>query len=138
MKKTFCGVVLLVSMMLALSGCNNRTYHWEFEYDVNRIKEIKIVEAQDEFNYVTVKEIDSEYISELYFEIKNLEMKRYGSNLSAPHGMCFLILFDNGEYDIIAKKESKHFKYRNGEITAYNSWLCCDKNQFELLIDKYS
>ncbi len=138
MKKVFCSIVLLVSMILALSGCNNRTYYWNFEYDAERIKEIKIVEAQDEFNYVVVKEIDSECIHELYTEIKNLEMKRYGSNLSAPYGMCFLILFDNGEYDIIAKKESKHFKYCNGEITAYNSWLYCDKNQFNALMGKYS
>ena len=64
-------------------------------------------------------------------------MKRYGPNLSSPSGKCFLIVFENGEYDIISQKESKHFKYNDEDILAYNSWLYCNENEFNELINKY-
>ena len=74
---------------------------------------------------------------EIYNDITKLTMKRYGTNLSAPFGKCFLIVFKNGEYDIISLKESKHFKYVDEEIIGYNSWLCCEKSEFDELINKY-
>ena len=74
---------------------------------------------------------------EFYNDIVNIEMKRYGPNLSSPSGKCFLIVFENGEYDIISQKESKHFKYNGEEILAYNSWLYCNENEFNELINKY-
>ena len=39
--------------------------------------------------------------------------------------------------DIISQKESKHFKYNGEEILAYNSWLYCNENEFNEVINKY-
>lgn len=64
-------------------------------------------------------------------------MRKYGTNLSSPLGKSFLIVFNNGEYDIISQKESKHFRYNDGEILGYNSWLYCEKSEFDMLINKY-
>ena len=67
-------------------------------------------------------------------------MKKYGTNLKTPSGYCFLIVFENGDYDVISKNESKHFRYdlASKQIKGYNSWLrCSEPALFDKLIDKY-
>lgn len=133
MKKIF----LLLIFMLLLVGCNNTIYHWEFNYSYQEVNQIMIIEIIDDLDYKEIQEIDLFLAEELYNDIMNIEMKRYGTNLSSLSGKCFLIVFENGEYDIISKTESKHYKYNNGEILGYNSWLYCDENEFNELINKY-
>lgn len=133
MKKIF----LLLIFMLLLVGCNNTIYHWEFNYSYEEVNQIMIIEIIDDLDYKEIQEIDLFLAEELYNDIMNIEMKRYGTNLSSLSGKCFLIIFENGEYDIISKTESKHYKYKNGEILGYNSWLYCDENEFNELINKY-
>ena len=64
-------------------------------------------------------------------------MRRYGTNLADPYGKCFMIVFENGNYDILSQTEPKHFRYNGAKLMSYNSWLRCDKTQFEELMQKY-
>lgn len=123
-------------------GCQDDIHHWKFNYRFDEIKEIKIIEIVDEIvldglDFRVIKEIDLKYAKEICEDIESLTFRTYGPSLLSPYDKCFLIVFDNGEYDIIAQKESKHFKYVNGEIQAFNSWLFCEENEFDLLISKY-
>ena len=135
--KKICSLFILLTLLF--TGCDNSTYHWEFGYTEEQIEEIKIVEFTNYYKneYSVIKEIEYERFAELYNDIKKLEMKRYGTNLSHPSGYCFVITFDTGEYDLISSKEPKHCRYIDGKISGYNSWLCCNKETFENLINKY-
>ena len=132
MKKIIC----LLMFVITLVGCQ-KIHYWDFHYDYERISEIKIVEAISETEYREVKKIDLSFAREIYMDISNIKMKRYGTNLSSPFGKCFLIVFDNGEYDIIAQKEPKHFRYDGEYLLGHNSWLCCEEKDFNALINKY-
>lgn len=100
MKKIF----LLLIFILSLVGCNNNVYYWEFNYSYEEVDQIKIVEMIDDLDYREIQEIDLSLSEQIYNDIMNIEMKRYGTNLSSPSGKCFLIVFENGEYDIYPKK----------------------------------
>ena len=130
-------IFLLLIFILSLVGCNNNVYYWEFNYSYEEVDQIKIIEMIDDLDYREIQEIDLSLSEQIYNDIKNIEMKRYGTNLSSLSGKCFLIVFENGEYDIISQKESKHFKYNGEDILAYNSWLYCNENEFNEVIKKY-
>lgn len=122
---------------LIFVSCNSKVYYWEFEQDYANIKEIKIVNARDALDYDVVKELNIDLVEDLYKDISNIKMHRYGTNLSQPYGECFLIVYSNDEYDIISLRESQHVKFKNNKLTAYNSWLECDEETFGELIKKY-
>ena len=90
MKKIF----LMLIVLLLLVGCNE-IYHWEFNYSYEEVAQIKIVEMIDDLDYREIQEIDLSLYEEIYNDIMNIEMKRYGVNLSSPTGKCFLIVFEN-------------------------------------------
>ncbi len=136
MKKLFLSISLIFCIIF--SGCNyGEIKHWEFNYGYEKITQIKIIEITQGSNYREIEEISISFAEELYNDITNLEMKNYGPNLGSPSGLCFLIVFESGEYDIISRKEPRHFKYRDGYIQAHNSWLQCDENELYDLIAKY-
>lgn len=132
-------ICILITICLILGvGCDNKVHYWEFVQKSNQVKEFKIVDSKDNGNPPKVIGVlDIELIDEFYTDISTLKMKRYGTNLSAPYGLCFMVIFENDDYDIIAHKEPKHVKYENGEYIHYNSWLCCDQEDFDELINKY-
>ena len=149
MKKIF---LILLTICLFLAGCNKTIYHWEFNYGYEEISQVKIVEIIDfASNYReetdlalaegiycrVIKEIDLSLAEEVYNDIKNIEMRRYFPSPTNPTGKCFLIIFDNGEYDIISQWESKHFIYWDEGLSSYISWLCCDESVINELINKY-
>lgn len=131
-------LTILVVIILPFTGCiDNSIHHWAFAYDVDDVKEIKLIDANGDFTYSIIKELDISLAEEVYSDIISLEMMRYGTNLSHPYGICFLIVFDSGEYDIIARQESKHYRYSGDEILSYNSWLRCNEDEFNALVGKY-
>lgn len=136
MKKLCLSVVIAIALLF--TGCIDDTIHrWDFEYEVADITEIKIINASGAFTYSVEKELNIDLAPELFADIMNLRMKEYGFNLSHPYGLCFLIRFNSGEYDIISQEEPIHYRYDGEEIRAYSSWLCCDEKEFNALIDKY-
>ena len=140
MKKIF---VLIIAMILIasflLSGCvDNKIYHWEFEKDYTEVAQIMIVDATGPRNYTEIKSLDIGLVQNLMSDIENLEMNKYGWNLHNTHGKCFVIKFKNGDYDIIGRQEPMHCKYdEEGKIHAIISWLVCDADKFDELINKY-
>ena len=133
-------ILLLTVIGCFLAGCDNEIYRWEFSYECDYVKGIYIVEAEDAYTYSHIKEIDIKQVEEVYADISNLDMKRYGpiSSLGTPYGICIVVMFHNGEYDIIARKESMHIKLEEDRLIGYTSWLYCDNEQFDALIEKYA
>lgn len=131
-------VILLSTLVSCLVGCNNNAYHWEFNYNYTEISEIKLITIvkSDPLEYEVIKEIDLELAEEICDDISSLEMQRYGPNLSSHFGVGFLIVFNNGEYDLITQKEPSHFKFVDSKLEGYNSWLYFDENEFKYLIKK--
>ena len=131
--------IFIITIALLFTGCNDDTiYYWEFEYEVKDVIDIKIIDAESSYDYSVVKELDVSVAPELYSDIEDLPMKSYGYNLSHPFDLCFLIVFKSGEYDIIAREESKRHRYNGERMVGYNSWLCCcDETEFDALIEKY-
>lgn len=128
--------VLFLLLVCMLSGCSQKA-SWEFQYGHENVSEIKLVEMIGDMKYSVVEEIDISYANELFSDIDKLSWKHYGTNLSAPRDMCFLILYDSGEYDVISYYEPKHYRFEEGKLYAYNSWLCCDYENFQTLLEKY-
>ena len=49
-----------------------------------------------------------------------------------------MIKFKNGDFDLIASRESKHYQYReDGTYDAYSSWLVSNRDEFYPIITKY-
>lgn len=129
-------IVLLAIVACMLSGCH-REGSWEFQYDQKRVTEIKLVEILDGYSYSVIKELDISCASEIYSDVESLPWEYYGPNLSAPYGVCFLIMFDTGEYDIISYKEPTHYRMEDGKVQPFTSWLSCDIEAFEAILSKY-
>ena len=85
-------ICLLLLFVISLFGCHSDIYYWEFNHDYEEISQIKIIEIIDELEFREIKEIDLGLADEIYNDITKLTMKRYGTNLSAPFGKCFLIV----------------------------------------------
>ena len=132
-------LIILFCVVILCSGCKDNTiYHWEFEKDASCVTKIEIVEAKNEYRYTVIQELDLDVIEQLYGDIVNLEMTKYGGNLSHPSGKCFVISFENNEYDIISVRESKRMRYdEDDNFIGYNSRFKCNEEQFEALIEKY-
>ena len=138
--KRILNIVLMVLLLTTICACDDTVYHWEFEYGVEKIKSIKIIEINNDAEYTVIYEVDKELFVDVVTDIENIEMRKYGTNPSSPYGKCVMITFVSGEYDIISQKEPQHYKYDTlpPVISGYISWLTCDPEQFDNLIIKYS
>ena len=128
--------LFLLILICVLSGCT-ASGSWKPQYGSERVCEIKLVEMADEKEYTIIKEIDVSCAAALFLDIGKLSWKYYGTNLVTPRGICFLIMYDSGEYDVISYYEPKHYQFEKGELRAKNSWLCCTQEDFQDLVDKY-
>ena len=136
MKKLLLFVCLLTAVLMS-GSCDNRVYFWDFEHDYQDIKEIRIVEVDQIFDYTEVKTLDLSLAKDLFYEIESFPAGKYGWNLGSPYGRCFIIVFSDHEYDLISAREPKHCRYEDGMWQAYNSYLEYDDEEFQALIDKY-
>ncbi len=142
MKKTI--FVICLFCILFLVGCDNQKYYWEFGQDRSEIVSLYVVEAEDPYNYEIITEIPLEKRDELLDDIEDLEYKKYGWNLHTTWGMCFVVKYQNGEYDIISWWEPMNLIWEepsnsssDKNLVAIISWLKCDEKQFNELIEKY-
>lgn len=126
-------------LLIVLScGCEKSIRYWTFEQGTSDIVEISIVEVDPEsVNYDTVKDIDIVYADDVCEKISSIPMELYGTNLKTQNGTGILVLFQNGEYDLITMSEPKHYRYdENMKLQGYNSWLkCCNADDFNNLIN---
>ena len=143
MKRTI-SLILICSFVFILCGCENQIFHWEFGQDCSKIIGLYVVEAENPYNYETITEIPFNKRDELLDDIESLEYKKYGWNLHTTWGTCFIIKYENEEYDIISWWEPMHLVWEssndnssNKKLVAMISWLKCDEKQFNELIEKY-
>ena len=124
-----------------LLSCDSDVHHWEFLQDHTEVKEMKIIDATGGggFKWEVIKELDIGLVEELYDDIQKIDMWAYGPTRFATSGHSILIVFNNGEYDIISQKEPEHFVHYDdsGVVTEVFSMLYCDEDQFNALIEKY-
>lgn len=132
--KRFVALLIIVACML--SGCH-REGSWEFQYEAERVTQVKLVEMYTEWKYSVIQELDIGSVSDLFSDIRALNWRRYGPNLAIPRGICILFMYDNGEYDIVSYREPKHYRMEEGGVQPFNSWLCCDQEAFEAIVSKY-
>ena len=143
MKKITSIILVLVCIFLFVGCTEPEVYYWEFEKDFSEISEMKIIvtpygERFQNDTYNVVKEIDLSYASELYKDVTSISMTKYTGSLGTPTGLCIMIKFKNGDFDLIASRESKHYQYReDGTYDAYSSWLVSNRDEFYPIITKY-
>ena len=128
--------ILFLMVACVLSGCSREAF-WEFQYGPERVSKIKLVDMIDDIQYSIIEEIDVSCAGQLFSDINKLDWERYGPNLSTPRDICFLIVYDSGEYDVVSFYEPKHYRFENGDLFAYNSWLRCDYDDFQKLLNQY-
>ena len=142
--KKIMSLVLICLFTFALFSCevdeSKKTYHWEFEKDYTQVTEIKVVIPTDIENFdintcKVIKEIDLSCAYDLMDDIEWMTMRRQADNANQPPKLCVLIMFDNGEYDVIARKGSSHYKYDdNGTIQRHTSELEVDPHNYLTII----
>lgn len=147
MRNSVLLLVIIILLTFGLTGClmSNKVYeYWEFDYDVKDIQYIQIVEITEEFNssYRVIKEIESSKTQEVCDDVTALSMYTFALSMESPiepYGICILIMYNTGEYDIIADSGSKKYRYdeKTGLIENPTSWRYCEDEEFEALIDKY-
>ena len=148
MKKHMLLIAIIITLTMCLTGCllNKKVYeHWEFDYAIEDIKHIKIVEISEEFNkppYKVIKEIESIKTPEVCNDVVELTMYTFASSMGSPiepHGICIWIMYNSGEYDIISLRGSNKYRYdeKTGMIKVLTSWRYCVDEEFEALINKY-
>ena len=142
MKKTICIICLVC--ILSLCSCDNQVYHWIFQQDCSEIIGLYIVDADNPYTYEIITDIPLEKRNEFLHDIETLEYKKYGWNLHTTWGICFVVKYQNEEYDIISWWEPMHLNWKepndnssNKNLVATISWLKCDEDKFNELIEKY-
>lgn len=147
MKKFFC--ILTAMLLLSLSGCGITTYYWEFQYSVDNVKEIKIVDIQkvggavdNEEDYTILKIVDEADYADIMDDIQTIGYYYpfVGSNPINANGPSIIIVFESGEYDVISATGPQHYKYSDeyGRIVQQLSYdRCRDKEQYNQMIDKW-
>ena len=143
MKKTL-SLILVCLFIFMLVGCDTgKTYYWEFDKDYTHVTEIKIVVSPNGENFElstckVIKEIDASYAAELMDDVEDISMRNHLGSLILPSGLCILFMFDNGEYDVISRIGSSHYKYdKDGMIQGDASWLASDSDDFYNVISYY-
>ena len=141
MKKAIM-ILSLIIVLLPLVGCVDLAdkAEWEFDYEYSQIKEIKIVYCKELGEYYTIRNIHRSYREDLYGDIECLDMQRYYADVASPKGECFMIIYDDGNYDLISRAESKKVRYNSEskEWEYHDSYLqCYDASEFYILIDRY-
>lgn len=141
--KKVCLLLTIFLLLFSFSACTFPC-SWEFNHSYEDIVEIKIVDIErirypvSKEQFTVIKELDISQAKELCEDIVSLPMKHLGPNPIEPYRNSFLIVFKNGEFDIISLCGSSHYIYNaNGTITTDTSYLYSNEEAFSQLMDKY-
>ena len=143
MKKLCASLIAIVVLLTAsLTGCSffdRSVKKWDFKHEAKEIEKIQIVEMSREtsHDYTVIKDIDPSLYETIYSEIQEIDWRWYYFELLSPMGTCFVIHFNNGDSDIISFVAPSHVVYEDDDAHYYTSWLECDQEEFEALINKY-
>lgn len=138
MKKIIVILFLLIGF-LVIGGCQKTEIHtWEFKYDSSQVDYVQLVRFDQGSAEEVVVEIEHSLIETMMNDLEALEMRQNGDAV-VHHGMCIIIMFNSGEYDIISQNNPKHYVNDSGLLPghAHATYLKCDKDAFKSLIQKY-
>lgn len=147
--KRFVCILTAVLLLLSLSGCGITTSYWEFQYSVDNVKEIKIIDVKrgggyvdSEEDYTVLKVVDETDYAGIMDDIQTIGYycPYLGSNPASPYGKSIMVVFESGEYDVISATGPEHYQYseEHGSITKILSYIRCrDKEQYNQMIDKW-
>ena len=147
--KRFVCILTAVLLLLSLSGCGITTSYWEFQYSVDNVKEIKIIDVKrggsyvdSEEDYTVLKVVDETDYAGIMDDVQTIGYycPYLGSNPASPYGKSIMVVFESGEYDVISATGPEHYQYseEHGSITKILSYIRCrDKEQYNQMIDKW-
>ena len=119
-------------MVVLISGCSQ---HYEFEYDIEKVQNIEIVEAESAREYTVLKVLS---IDEKQDFLDDFSKIKFGRNIGDPefvvYGKAFKINYIDGTYEIICSKWAEYVTQE--EIKEKN--IYCSEEIFNELIKKYS
>ena len=144
MKRFYTILATLIACFLCLGsfgGCDANVYYWEFDQEISNITSVSLVEIDpngDGLTYSVVKNLNINLAQGLYDDIQCLEMTKYGFNLKHPIDLSIVIVYANGEYEIISSVASTKFRYNSDEeLRAHISWFEFNREEFDSLVEKY-
>lgn len=147
MKKFFC--ILTAMLLLSLSGCGITTSYWEFQYSVDHVKEIKIIDVKrgggyvdSEEDYTVLKVVDEADYTEIMDDIQTVAYYYPPMSVepASPYGKSIMVVYESDEYDVISATGPEHYQYseEQGRIVKILSFIRCrDKEQYNQMIDKW-
>ena len=132
------GILFCVGVILKLKF-DPTVYNWQLAQDKSQITHLYVVDAKFPSDYEIIKEISLDKKDEFVDDIISIEYKKYGWNPHTTNGLCFVIKYQNQDYDIISSYEPERVYYNDDtkKFSSTFSWLECDDEVFQDLIAKY-
>ena len=148
MRKLFFILTIFV-FSLSLFGCGITTSYWEFQYSVDNVKEIKIIDVKrdgghvaSEEDYTVLMVINAADYAEIMDDIQTIAYyyPLITMEPSNPYGKSIMVVYESDEYDVISATGPTHFQYseEQGCIVKILSYIRCrDKEQYNQMIEKW-
>lgn len=128
MKKFFI-VNCFISVIILFVGCTGKTY--EFKKNIDEIKSIEIVSAENSLNYTLTKTLSETERNVFIKKFQTISFFSYfGGDPMSVGGDAVKITYKDGDYEIICNYWAEYVK--KGEV--YYVRKNCDKNKFNELI----
>ena len=118
---------------------DKKIYHYELNQEKGEIVNIYIVDAQNEIEFEIIEFINLDRKDEFLNDVLEINYKKvFGMDPGHPSGLCFVIEYDCGNYEIISERYPRDCIIENGNPRSYrHTWYRCDSDDFNLLISKY-
>ena len=140
------GIILFISviasiifLVITVTINSKKRYHWELHQDMCNIANIYIVEADNEEEFKIKKSISLEKKDELLKDITSIDYKKIlAMDPGHPSGLCFVIEYVNGNYEIISKRYPKYCEVEDGIVINYTMhFYICEEEDFLEIVNKY-
>lgn len=142
MKKINMIILIIGCFVLFTTGCGKTNY--PLMQSISNIVKIEVIvmgEIHDPYTkheYTLIKEVSLKDISKLIKEFRKIECKKgFGDPKVLRSGdIGFRIVYNNGDYELITSYGQG--SHSSGKYLSSEGYYSFDKEQFELLIEKYS
>jgi hypothetical protein len=135
MKKNY-SIFLFLLFLLLTTGCS--TFRFDNDTLSDEVETIEIIEIKDTTNGKEVsilKTFDTKQLmDELLINISELEYNQLYGDPEPLRGICFKLIYKNGDYEIIGKRKIE--KYNKSDKPIYAMSKYCSGKEFNSIIDK--
>ena len=107
--KNFIWIMAIVLLLFSMFGCGSKSHYWEPLYPVDHVKEIRIIDVNligdsvdAEEDYTLIKDMDPTDFDSIFDDIQTIDYKQLGPSPATPYGTSIMILYESGEYEIVA------------------------------------